>query len=142
MFPHLSKESQEKYQSSFTVLLPFFLKIKLHEFILTFSFHSNVSYFRKCLSSEVGIIIPARYQACVMSQDCVVSEWSDWTPCPDTCPLPYGLTSQDRPTTKRTRRRHVQMLPLGSGRLCPKLEDEQACQIEEGESISTEECPR
>ena len=132
---------QEKYQSSSTILLQFF-KIKFHEFILTFSLHSNVSCFRKCLSSEVGIIVPARYQACVMPQDCILSEWSDWTPCPITCPPPYGIASQDRPTTKRTRRRHVQMLPLGAGRLCPKLEDEQDCQIEEGVSISTEDCPR
>ncbi|XP_072049221.1 thrombospondin type-1 domain-containing protein 7A-like isoform X2 [Amphiura filiformis] len=79
---------------------------------------------------------PAKYQACIISRNCEVSQWSDWSSCPVMCPHPDGITntSQDRPTAYRIRSRQVLQLSLGAGKLCPNLDERQPCMIES--------CPR
>ncbi|XP_072020209.1 thrombospondin type-1 domain-containing protein 7B-like [Amphiura filiformis] len=97
----------------------------------------------KCLTGHRSRY-PAKYQACIITQNCEVSQWSDWSSCPVMCPHPDGITytSQDRPTAYRIRSRQVEQLSLGAGKLCPNLEERQPCRIEEGVTISTEGCPR
>ncbi|KAJ7983481.1 hypothetical protein DPEC_G00377830, partial [Dallia pectoralis] len=65
--------------------------------------------------------LPVTYQACVLTKDCEVSEWSDWSPCSKDC---YELNGR---TGERTRTRHVNQFPVGGGTECPELEEKEPC---------------
>lgn len=64
---------------------------------------------------------PVTFQACVMTKDCVVSEWSQWTACSKDCYDPNG------PKGKRARSRRVSQFPVGGGMACPQLEETEPC---------------
>lgn len=64
---------------------------------------------------------PVTYQACVMTKDCVLSEWSPWGVCSKDCYDPNG------PKGRRTRSRRLSQFPVGGGTACPQLEETQPC---------------
>lgn len=64
---------------------------------------------------------PVTFQACVMTKDCVVSEWSEWAACSKDCYDPNG------PKGQRTRNRKVSQFPVGGGTTCPQLEEVEPC---------------
>lgn len=64
---------------------------------------------------------PLTFQACVMTKDCVVSEWSEWAACSKDCYDPNG------PKGQRTRTRRLSQFPVGGGTACPQLEETEAC---------------
>lgn len=72
--------------------------------------------------------LPVTYQACVISKDCEVSEWSDWSVCSKEC---YDLNGRKG---QRTRTRQVQQFPVGGGAECPELEESEPCSPQ-GEGI-------
>lgn len=61
------------------------------------------------------------FQACVMTKDCVLTEWSEWAACSKTCYDPNG------PKGQRTRSRKVSQFPVGGGTACPQLEETEPC---------------
>ena len=65
--------------------------------------------------------LPVTYQACVMTKDCEVNEWSDWSPCSKEC---YDLNG---PKGERTRNRRVSQFPVGGGAECPDVEEKEPC---------------
>lgn len=64
---------------------------------------------------------PVTFQACVMTKDCVVSEWSQWAVCSKDCYDPNG------PKGQRARSRRVSQFPVGGGTACPRLEEAEPC---------------
>lgn len=64
---------------------------------------------------------PITFQACVMTKDCVLSEWSEWAACSKDCYDPNG------PKGQRTRSRRVSQFPVGGGTPCPQLEETEPC---------------
>lgn len=65
--------------------------------------------------------LPVTFQACVMTKDCDVTEWSEWSACSKECYDPNG------PKGERTRTRKVSQFPIGGGEDCPKLEEKEPC---------------
>uniref|UniRef100_A0A671TXP3 Thrombospondin type-1 domain-containing protein 7A n=1 Tax=Sparus aurata TaxID=8175 RepID=A0A671TXP3_SPAAU len=54
-------------------------------------------------------------------KDCIMTPFSDWTPCPVTC---------DAGTTKQSRKRLIIQLPSNGGQDCPELlEEERDCEV-------------
>uniref|UniRef100_A0A8C7Q3G5 Thrombospondin type-1 domain-containing protein 7A n=1 Tax=Oncorhynchus mykiss TaxID=8022 RepID=A0A8C7Q3G5_ONCMY len=72
--------------------------------------------------------LPVTYQACVLTKDCEVSDWTDWSPCSKDC---YELNG---PTGEHTRTRRVHLLPVGGGVECPELEEKEPC-TPQGEGV-------
>uniref|UniRef100_A0A8C7G0H7 Thrombospondin type-1 domain-containing protein 7A n=1 Tax=Oncorhynchus kisutch TaxID=8019 RepID=A0A8C7G0H7_ONCKI len=72
--------------------------------------------------------LPVTYQACVLTKDCEVSDWTDWSPCSKDC---YELNG---PTGEHTRTRRVHLLPVGDGVECPELEEKEPC-TPQGEGV-------
>uniref|UniRef100_A0A674EB22 Thrombospondin type-1 domain-containing protein 7A n=1 Tax=Salmo trutta TaxID=8032 RepID=A0A674EB22_SALTR len=68
------------------------------------------------------------YQACVLTKDCEVSDWTDWSPCSKDC---YELNG---PMGEHTRTRRVHLLPVGGGAECPELEEKEPC-TPQGEGV-------
>lgn len=65
--------------------------------------------------------LPVTFQACVMTKDCDVTEWSEWSACSKGCYDPNG------PKGERTRTRKVSQFPIGGGAGCPELEEKEPC---------------
>ncbi|XP_072304518.1 thrombospondin type-1 domain-containing protein 7A [Eucyclogobius newberryi] len=65
--------------------------------------------------------LPMTFQACVMSKDCEVTEWSEWSACSRECYDPNG------PKGERTRSRKVTQFPVGHGADCPEVEEREDC---------------
>uniref|UniRef100_A0A671R8R0 Thrombospondin type-1 domain-containing protein 7A n=1 Tax=Sinocyclocheilus anshuiensis TaxID=1608454 RepID=A0A671R8R0_9TELE len=68
--------------------------------------------------------LPETFQSCLMTKDCVVSEWSVWGSCSKTCSDPSV------PQGTHSRSRQLIRLPTGGGSECPQLEESQACEPE------------
>ncbi|TSK28216.1 Thrombospondin type-1 domain-containing protein 7A [Bagarius yarrelli] len=64
---------------------------------------------------------PVTYQACVITKDCEVTEWSDWSSCSKEC---YDLNG---PKGVRTRTRRIQQFNVAGGAECPSLEESEPC---------------
>uniref|UniRef100_H3CL39 Thrombospondin type-1 domain-containing protein 7A n=1 Tax=Tetraodon nigroviridis TaxID=99883 RepID=H3CL39_TETNG len=64
---------------------------------------------------------PVTFQACVITKDCVVSEWSQWAVCSKDCYDPNG------PKGQRARSRRVSQFPVAGGKVCPQLEETEPC---------------
>ncbi|XP_039858562.1 thrombospondin type-1 domain-containing protein 7A [Simochromis diagramma] len=65
--------------------------------------------------------LPVTFQACVVTKDCDVTEWSKWSACTKEC---YDPTS---PKAVWTRTRKVTQFPVGGGIDCPELEEKEPC---------------
>ncbi|XP_031731663.1 thrombospondin type-1 domain-containing protein 7A isoform X2 [Anarrhichthys ocellatus] len=65
--------------------------------------------------------LPVTFQACVMTKDCDVSEWSEWSACSKECYDPNG------PKGERTQTRKVSQFPIDGGADCPELEEKEPC---------------
>ncbi|XP_010788155.1 thrombospondin type-1 domain-containing protein 7A-like [Notothenia coriiceps] len=65
--------------------------------------------------------LPITFQACVMTKDCDVTEWSDWSACSKECYDP------NRPKGDRTRSRKVSQFPIDGGADCPELLEKESC---------------
>uniref|UniRef100_A0AAR2LAI8 Thrombospondin type-1 domain-containing protein 7A n=1 Tax=Pygocentrus nattereri TaxID=42514 RepID=A0AAR2LAI8_PYGNA len=65
--------------------------------------------------------LPVTYQACVITKDCEVTEWSEWSACSKEC---YDLNG---PKGQRTRTRRIQQFNVGGGAECPHLEESEPC---------------
>ncbi|XP_067467764.1 thrombospondin type-1 domain-containing protein 7A [Thunnus thynnus] len=65
--------------------------------------------------------LPVTYQACVMTKDCDVTDWSEWSACSKECYDPNG------PKGERTRTRKVSQFPINEGAECPDLEEKEPC---------------
>ncbi|XP_013765928.1 thrombospondin type-1 domain-containing protein 7A-like [Pundamilia nyererei] len=65
--------------------------------------------------------LPVTFQACVITKDCDVTEWSKWSACTKEC---YDPTS---PKAVWTRTRKVTQFPVGGGIDCPELEEKEPC---------------
>ncbi|XP_069032136.1 thrombospondin type-1 domain-containing protein 7A [Embiotoca jacksoni] len=66
-------------------------------------------------------MLPVTFQACVMTKDCDVTEWSEWSLCSKKCYDPNG------PKGERTRTRKVSQFPIDGGADCPMLEEKEPC---------------
>lgn len=73
--------------------------------------------------------LPITFQSCVMTKECQVSEWSEWTPCSKTC---FDMTT---PKGNRTRSRTIKQLPVGSESECPQLEEAEQC-VSQGDGVA------
>uniref|UniRef100_A0A665WC55 Thrombospondin type-1 domain-containing protein 7A n=1 Tax=Echeneis naucrates TaxID=173247 RepID=A0A665WC55_ECHNA len=65
--------------------------------------------------------LPMTFQACVMTRDCDVTEWSEWSACSKECIDPNSSEGE------RTRTRKISQFPIGGGGDCPELEEKQPC---------------
>ncbi|KAF6210950.1 hypothetical protein GE061_014063 [Apolygus lucorum] len=72
---------------------------------------------RECLSDRGEAGLPMRERACIISQDCAVSEWSEWSVIQEGCIDPNGNEWAD--ITER--KREVLRLHEGQGKTCPHL---------------------
>uniref|UniRef100_A0A8C1F8A1 Thrombospondin, type I, domain containing 7Ab n=1 Tax=Cyprinus carpio carpio TaxID=630221 RepID=A0A8C1F8A1_CYPCA len=77
-----------------------------------------------CISQCPHWSLPETFQSCLMTKDCVVSEWSVWGSCSKTCSDPSV------PQGTRSRSRQLIQLATGGGSECPQLEESQACEPE------------
>uniref|UniRef100_A0A8C1QNP2 Thrombospondin, type I, domain containing 7Ab n=1 Tax=Cyprinus carpio TaxID=7962 RepID=A0A8C1QNP2_CYPCA len=77
-----------------------------------------------CISQCPHWSLPETFQSCLMTKDCVVSEWSVWGSCSKTCSDPSV------PQGTRSRSRQLIRLASGGGSECPQLEESQACEPE------------
>ncbi|KYO26723.1 hypothetical protein Y1Q_0019191 [Alligator mississippiensis] len=73
--------------------------------------------------------LPITFQSCVITKDCQVSEWSEWSPCSKTC---FDMTS---PKGNRTRTRTIKQFPIGSEGECPELEETEQC-VSQGDGVA------
>ncbi|CAK6979365.1 thrombospondin type-1 domain-containing protein 7A, partial [Scomber scombrus] len=74
--------------------------------------------------------LPVTYQACVMTKDCDVTEWSEWSACSKECYDPNG------PNGERARTRKVSQFPINGGAECPELEEKESCSPQ-GDAVPT-----
>ncbi|XP_040325485.1 thrombospondin type-1 domain-containing protein 7A-like [Herpailurus yagouaroundi] len=65
--------------------------------------------------------LPMTFQSCVITKECQVSEWSEWSPCSNTC---RDVAS---PKGTRVRTRIIRQFPIGSEKECPELEEREPC---------------
>uniref|UniRef100_A0AAY4ELB3 Thrombospondin type-1 domain-containing protein 7A n=1 Tax=Denticeps clupeoides TaxID=299321 RepID=A0AAY4ELB3_9TELE len=86
--------------------------------------HKNGNTAALSLCSQESL--PVTFQACVITKDCEVSDWSDWSACSKDC---YDLNG---PKGQRTRTRTVQQFPVGGGTECPELEESEPCTAQGG----------
>lgn len=84
-----------------------------------------LSYYSFCKQEK----LPITFQSCVMTKECQVSEWSEWTPCSKTC---FDMTT---PKGNRTRSRTIKQLPVGSESECPQLEEAEQC-VSQGDGVA------
>ncbi|KAG9328950.1 hypothetical protein JZ751_009127, partial [Albula glossodonta] len=90
-----------------------------------------------CVRDNVGQVPPKKcpeslrpetVRPCLLpcKRDCVVTPYSEWTPCPSTC--------QTGSSTKRkqSRKRIITQLPANGGQECPEVEDAQVAQMPVG----------
>ncbi|GFR75944.1 thrombospondin, type I, domain containing 7A [Elysia marginata] len=73
-----------------------------------------VASLKSCLDALRDTAVP-RAQACVMPQDCEVSEWSGFSHLNDSCLKPDGTVRYGF----KVRSRQILQFPLGDGRPCP-----------------------
>ncbi|XP_029022153.1 thrombospondin type-1 domain-containing protein 7A [Betta splendens] len=73
--------------------------------------------------------LPVTFQACVMTKDCDVTEWSEWSACSKDC------YEANRPKGERTRSRKVNHFPTDGGEKCPELEETEPC-IPQGAGVA------
>lgn len=95
-----------------------------------------LSFFLLCsyLSLCVQDAVPLTSKTCVITKDCETSEWSAWSSCSQTCS--WG----DLAPGFRSRHRSVRSMAMGSGKLCPELEEKEACSTGGRELLKP--CPR
>lgn len=99
-------------------------KLVRSQLFLLYSYHSL------CVQDAV----PLTFKSCVIAKDCETSEWSAWSACSQTCS--WGELAPGF----RSRRRGVQSLAVGTGKLCPELEEREACSAGGRELLQP--CPR
>ncbi|XP_039199733.1 thrombospondin type-1 domain-containing protein 7A isoform X1 [Crotalus tigris] len=73
--------------------------------------------------------LPITFQSCVITKECQVSEWSEWSPCSKTC---FDMTS---PKGYRTRTRTIKQFPIGNESECPNLEETEQC-VTQGDGVT------
>ncbi|KAJ8794671.1 hypothetical protein J1605_002980 [Eschrichtius robustus] len=73
--------------------------------------------------------LPLTFQACVITKECQVSEWSEWSPCSKTC---HDMAS---PKGTRVRTRLIRQFPIGSEKECPELEEKEPC-VSQGDGVA------
>ncbi|XP_069852689.1 thrombospondin type-1 domain-containing protein 7A isoform X3 [Dipodomys merriami] len=73
--------------------------------------------------------LPITVQSCVITKECQVSEWSEWSPCSTTC---HNTAS---PTGTRVRTRTIRQFPIGSENDCPELEEKESC-VSQGNGVA------
>ncbi|KAK7877843.1 hypothetical protein WMY93_031483, partial [Mugilogobius chulae] len=66
--------------------------------------------------------LPLTLQSCVLSRDCQLSEWSQWSSCSTSCSDPAS------PRGTRTRSRQVTQLSVGEGVQCEPVEETERCE--------------
>ena len=78
------------------------------------------------------------YKFVLISEDCVMSNWGDWSPCDPSC-----LNSKPRPpppTPTRWHNRHIIQQPLRDGITCPsEMIKSEECQLCKEDAESKEE---
>lgn len=50
-------------------------------------------YFSECINDRTEMGLPIQERACIISQDCAVSEWSEWKVIQEGCIDPNGNVS-------------------------------------------------
>uniref|UniRef100_A0A9L0IGF4 Thrombospondin type-1 domain-containing protein 7A n=1 Tax=Equus asinus TaxID=9793 RepID=A0A9L0IGF4_EQUAS len=73
--------------------------------------------------------LPMTFQSCVITKECQVSEWSEWSPCSKTC---HNMVS---PKGARVRTRSIRQFPIGSDKDCPELEEKEPC-VSQGDAVA------
>ncbi|XP_026533553.1 thrombospondin type-1 domain-containing protein 7A isoform X1 [Notechis scutatus] len=73
--------------------------------------------------------LPITFQSCVITKECKMSEWSEWSPCSKTC---FDMTSSKG---YRTRTRIIKQFPIGSESECPNLEETEQC-VTQGDGVT------
>ncbi|KAJ8049764.1 Thrombospondin type-1 domain-containing protein 7A [Holothuria leucospilota] len=87
-----------------------------------------------CLDSTDGKR-PFEFEICTVPCDCVLSEWTDWSPCSQTCQ--DRLNPQNRGI--ETRQREIKRIPEDDGLPCAHLMESRECELIDFESLP--ECP-
>ncbi|XP_072316265.1 thrombospondin, type I, domain containing 7Ab [Eucyclogobius newberryi] len=82
--------------------------------------HRNGSIVTKHLCTPRDL--PLMLQSCILSRDCQLSEWSQWSACSTGCSDPGSLHGT------RARSRHVTQLSAGEGAQCKPVEETEACE--------------
>ncbi|XP_053409281.1 thrombospondin type-1 domain-containing protein 7A-like isoform X2 [Mercenaria mercenaria] len=80
--------------------------------------YGSIVLYKHCveyLRSTVSQLVSS--QTCIIPQDCIVSEWSQWSPHNSSCVREDGSRSQGY----MVRSRSVLQIPLGAGKPCPNL---------------------
>ncbi|KAI1902463.1 hypothetical protein AGOR_G00045030, partial [Albula goreensis] len=72
--------------------------------------------------------LPVAFRSCMVTRDCEVSEWGEWSMCSKSC---YDLNG---PQGERSRTRRVRRFPVGGGNKCPPLEEAEPC-APQGEGV-------
>ncbi|KAM9824426.1 thrombospondin type-1 domain-containing protein 7A [Neosynchiropus ocellatus] len=78
----------------------------------------------EALSWCIEDVLPSTVQACVMTKNCEVTQWSEWSACSRECYDPSG------PNGEQYRTRKVTQFPIGGGAECPVLEEKVSCSSE------------
>ncbi|XP_012494191.1 PREDICTED: thrombospondin type-1 domain-containing protein 7A [Propithecus coquereli] len=78
--------------------------------------------------------LPMTFQSCVITKECQVSEWSEWSPCSKTC---HDTAS---PTGTRVRTRTIRQFPIGGEKECPELEEKEPC-LSQGDGVAPSSKP-
>uniref|UniRef100_A0A8C6Y727 Thrombospondin type-1 domain-containing protein 7A n=1 Tax=Naja naja TaxID=35670 RepID=A0A8C6Y727_NAJNA len=73
--------------------------------------------------------LPITFQSCVITKECQVSEWSEWSPCSKTC---FDMTFSKG---YRTRTRTIKQFPIDSESECPNLEETEQC-VTQGDGVT------
>ncbi|XP_027727807.1 thrombospondin type-1 domain-containing protein 7A [Vombatus ursinus] len=73
--------------------------------------------------------LPVTFQSCVLTKECQVSEWSEWSPCSKTC----FDTSSHKGNHVRTRT--IKQFPIGNHQDCPALEEIAPC-LTQGDGVA------
>ncbi|MBZ3873498.1 Thrombospondin type-1 domain-containing protein 7A [Sciurus carolinensis] len=73
--------------------------------------------------------LPMTVQSCVITKECQVSEWLEWSACSATC------RDTASPTGTRARTRTIKQFPIGSEKECPELEEKEPC-VSQGDGVA------
>ena len=82
----------------------------------------------RCMDGSRATVVPADKRSCVLSRDCRVGQWSDWTR-PDTSDYCSQGRDNTRENTRReSRARQILVFSEGEGRPCPHLQETRPAQ--------------
>ncbi|XP_065052775.1 thrombospondin type-1 domain-containing protein 7A-like [Rhopilema esculentum] len=91
----------------------------------------------RCNKTESGQI-PA-YQACILSRDCRVTQWSRWSSCYAVFSKKIGIEREGSNAVfyQRHRIRYIVVTQLPKGKVCPRLKEQKRCELSGSSVLET-----